>query len=214
MTTLQPSQAPSRGTDLLSRLRERTKELHTRAERHAVQSALVRGRASVGEYASYLQQLGHIHLALESELRVRLGEAVLAPVDEGQFRAGLAAADLKTLGVAGSEPPVAPVAAFAREVSALSSAELLGMQYVLEGSTNGGRFIARAVRGALPAGAQDASRYLDPYGDAQGTRWGAFCRGLLAISLTGEEQDRVIAGAEAMFRLMIETFDAMSPATA
>jgi heme oxygenase len=53
-----------------------------------------------------------------------------------------------------------------------SAAEALGMLYVLEGSTLGGRFIA----GALAArGVTDPDlAFLDPYGDETGARWRAF----------------------------------------
>ncbi len=53
-------------------------------------------------------------------------------------------------------------------------AEALGMLYVLEGSTLGGRFItgALAARGVIDPGLA----FLDPYRDQTGVRWRSFRR--------------------------------------
>jgi heme oxygenase len=200
--------------DLLGELRNRTKDLHTRAERHPIQAALVRGGATREAYAAYLAQLLHIHAALETVLAARATDPVLTPIEPGQFRAAAAADDLRELGIATIDEPVAPVAAFGARVGAAHPLELLGMQYVLEGSTNGGRYIAKAVgRGTgLPAGA--AIRYLDPYGDAQKDRWGSFCAAVIALDIRGEDLERVVSGAVAMFQLIIDTFDAMTASVA
>ena len=61
---------------------------------------------------------------------------------------------------------------------------LLGILYVLEGSTNGSKFIARKVRPAyeLPA-TGEGSAYLDPYGDVQPARWQEFKAAMDALNL-------------------------------
>lgn len=71
-----------------------------------------------------------------------------------------------------------------------SRAEALGMLYVLEGSTLGGRFIA----GALAArGVTDPDlAFLDPYGSATGARWRAFLT-VLAREVGADE--RLVADA-------------------
>lgn len=198
---------------VLAQLQAETRDLHTKAERHPIQAALVRGRASVEAYVLYLQQLGHIHAALEDELLARRGEALLSPVDPSRFRATLAAEDVRELGADGLSAPVGPVAAFSRELVDVPTLHLLGMHYVLEGSTNGGRFIARAVRRCLPLEAQSATRYLDPYGDEQGSIWGEYCRALASLPLSEADAALLLGGAEAMFRLIIDTFDAMESAS-
>ena len=195
---------------VLAELRERTGALHTQAERHPVQAALVRGQSGVGGYVSYLSQMWHIHEALENELGRRLGSAVLGPVKPDQFRAEAIVEDLATFDGAQIEPPVGPVMRFVTEVQELQDSELLGMHYVLEGSTNGGRFIAMAIRNGLGLEDERGTRYLDPYGEAQKVKWGAFCAALSGLSLDADERERVITGAERMFGLIIETFDAMT----
>ncbi|MFG0241451.1 MAG: biliverdin-producing heme oxygenase [Phycisphaerales bacterium JB054] len=198
------------GRPMLAELRERTGELHTQAERHPVQAALVRGQSGVGGYVSYLSQMWHIHAALENELGRRLGSAVLGPVATSQFRAEAIVEDLATFDGAQVEPPVEPVTRFVSAVQDLQDAALLGMHYVLEGSTNGGRFIAMAIRKGLGLEGERGTRYLDPYGEAQKATWGAFCAAMSELSLDAAERERVITGAERMFGLIIETFDAMT----
>ncbi|MFG0259691.1 MAG: biliverdin-producing heme oxygenase [Phycisphaerales bacterium JB041] len=195
---------------VLDEIRERTGPLHTQAERHPVQAALVRGQSGVEGYASYLGQMWHIHSALEGELGRRLDAAVLAPVTREQFRAEAIVEDLATFEGSQVEPPVEPVARFVAGVQDLHDSELLGMHYVLEGSTNGGRFIAMAVRKGLGLEGGRGTRYLDPYGEAQKEQWGRFCAAMGGLSLDATERERVITGAERMFGLIIETFDAMT----
>lgn len=194
---------------LLADLREKTKDLHAAAERHPVQAAMVRGQLGVDGYTAYLCQMWRIHTALEEELGRRLGSPVLAPVTADQFRADAIIEDLAALDRSAVDPAVEPVAGFVASVPRLSDAELLGMQYVLEGSTNGGRFIAMAVRKGLGLDGDRGTRYLDPYGEAQKARWGAFCAAMSGLASDDETDERVVLGAEAMFRLIIETFDAM-----
>ena len=195
---------------LLGELRSRTGVLHTQAERHPVQAALVRGQSGVVGYVAYLSQMWHIHSVLERELDGRLGSAVLAPVTRDQFRADAIVEDLAAFGGSPIEPVVEPIVRFESGVSTLTDAELLGMHYVLEGSTNGGRYIAMAVRKALGLEGDVGTRYLDPYGESQKARWGDYCGAMSGLSLDGAEQELVVRGAECMFGLIIETFDAMS----
>jgi len=81
---------------------------------------------------------------------------------------------------AGEDPPPAfPVP--------LTRAEALGMLYVLEGSTLGGRIILRALAGR---GVDDPNlAFLDPYGAETGARW----RGFLAVLSreTDDDEDRI-----------------------
>lgn len=207
------NRAPVEVCPLMVELRGQTRDLHTKAERHPVQAAMVRGQSGVDGYASYLSQMWHIHTALEGALARRMGSATLAPVNEDQFRADAIREDLTSFGRFEIEAPVEPVQRFATTVINASNEALLGMHYVLEGSTNGGRYIAKAIRKSL--GLVDGSqgtRYLDPYGEAQQARWGAFCAAMGRLTMSPEDRALVVAGAEDMFRLIIKTFDVMSDA--
>jgi heme oxygenase len=80
---------------------------------------------------------------------------------------------------------------------------LLGVLYVLEGSTNGSKYIARKVRPAyaLPENGE-GSAYLDPYGTAQPTRWQEFKAAMDGLNLPAGEVDQVVLAA-------MQTFDSI-----
>jgi len=81
-------------------------------------------------------------------------------------------------------------------IAASDELALLGMRYVLEGSNNGNRFIARAIRAGLPGA---PTRYLDPYGEAQRPRWVQFKADMDAVGFEAGQQDRIVAAAQEMF---------------
>jgi heme oxygenase len=80
-----------------------------------------------------------------------------------------------------------------------SRAEALGMLYVLEGSTLGGRFIvgALAARGVV----EPDLAFLDPYGKETGARWRAF---LVVLAREIGDEERLIEDA---CRGAVRTFD-------
>ena len=105
-----------------------------------------------------------MHRAAERLARPWLADVPTLDLD-GRERLGLVAADLDALELehpAEDEPP-APLA---------SRAEAMGVLYVLEGSTLGGRMIKKAVhaRGCDLTGLS----FLDPYGRDTGARWREF----------------------------------------
>lgn len=102
--------------------------------------------------------------------------------------------------------PLASTQAFLRHLGRLNGANawaLLGVWYVLEGSKNGGRHLAKAVARAFSGPNGAPTQYLDPYGDDQQTLWAAFKGGMDALPLD--------AGAKTMLqRVSAMTFDAVT----
>lgn len=92
--------------------------------------------------------------------------------------------------VAGPQPNAFPAPA--------NKAEALGMLYVLEGSTLGGRFILQRLS-ELGADVSDLA-FLDPYGGRTGERWRGFL-GILERETAGDERRIADActGASAAF---------------
>jgi heme oxygenase len=74
---------------------------------------------------------------------------------------------------------------------------------VLEGSTNGGRFIAPAVRRSMPLPPGAGTRYLDPHGDLTRERWASTKVALDAVPLTPAQHDKIVDAAQ-------RTFDAIT----
>ncbi len=196
-------------TDVMDRLKVETADLHTAAERHPFQAAMIRGNLGRAGYAAYLGQVLHVHRTLEGRLSsLRADARVAAVATDDRFRAAAIVEDLAALDGDGEAAPATPqTARLIETIDAAGVPELLGMLYVLEGSTNGGRFIAKAVGRSLGISPGPGLRYLDPYGDQQQARWASFKEDVRAASFSPDEHDRIIEGAKAMFRGLVEAFD-------
>lgn len=190
---------------VMARLKEATNELHTLAERSPFQSRLVRGAVERALYGRWLFQMLQVHDDLERRLGVLLGKrSDLAGVIRPElFQAPRLRADL---GV------VAPGAVFAdcdavrelrHDMAAASDANplsLLGFNYVVEGSKNGGRYIARSVRRALAIEPGRGDLYLDPHGETQPALWAQYRREMDAITFAETDVEAMIAAAKRMFQ--------------
>jgi heme oxygenase len=192
----------------MERMRDSTAELHASAERHPFQTAMVRGETSARDYAAWLGQMLLIHDALESRLAaLRARRPELAPVvRDDLFQAGRLRADLRHLGVTtDTHRPLESTAGFVdwiTRAAASAPAAMLGALYVLEGSKNGNRFIARAMKKRAAEGdasAVDAFGYLDPHGEAQRPLWLEFKQSMNALALEPAEADAMVAAARETF---------------
>jgi heme oxygenase len=83
---------------------------------------------------------------------------------------------------------------------------LLGALYVLEGSTNGGRFLARALRKSWGLD-KDGIAYFDPYGEEQPQKWASFRKKMDSASFDVAQQDAIVEMAKATFLAIAEVSD-------
>lgn len=191
---------------LMARLRAATRELHDLAEGHPLQKALAGGVLPQGTYAELLGQLWCVHGVLESCLR-RLAAAdtdVAGVVGVERFKEALLHDDLRFLGFDAAEvEPVEATVALTDSIAAtglIRPRALLGYHYVLEGSTNGGKYIARAVQRAYGFPPGRGTRYFDPYGAEQSQRWYSFKRDMDSIDFSPQDADAIVESAGEMFR--------------
>ena len=200
---------------IMGRLKAETAELHGRAESRPLQKRLVKGELSRDHYAAWLAQMYLVHRALEERIRdcADRHPAFAAVVRDRHQRAGHLEADLLHLG--GDAAAAEPLPATSRLVEAIETAAartpvaLLGMLYVLEGSTNGSKFIAAALRRAY--GLEHAGvSYLDPYGDRQKANWGEFKHDMDSTSFSEPESHAIIEAAKAIFAGVSEISDELA----
>lgn len=189
----------------MTELRTATAEHHERAEHHPFQRDLAKGRASVDLYASYLGQLLLVHRALWSALTLAASHdaRIAAVVEPWQHDEPRLLEDLASFGVdpcdVSPSPSTESLVAHIGRLAASNPVSLLGMHYVLEGSKNGGRFIAVNVRRAYALEGPAGTRYLDPYGEAPSARWQAFKASMDAQVFTSEEHRSMADAARGMF---------------
>ena len=151
---------------VLHRLKEATSNLHLEAETHV---RILAPDATRSEYVRYLRAMHGFHAPLE-QMFLGHGELAEAGFDaEGRCRkADWMRRDLRSVGDCADLRACENVP----EAKTLSSA--IGIAYVIEGSTLGGRFILAKLPPALAPLRGNATRYLEGYGGDTGSRWRAF----------------------------------------
>jgi heme oxygenase len=176
----------------------------------------VAGRLTREDYIAWLGQMLHVHAALEAPLRpLCAADPRFAPVTVEQFKEPYLVADLATLGVdLATIRPLPAVVRLGERIARDAGTEplrLLGYHYVLEGSNNGNRFLARRLRPALGLEPGAGDRYLDPYGEAQTERWRRFKADMTGVEYTDAEIDLLVAAARDMFAAIRDLSRELAP---
>lgn len=198
---------------IMLRLRSETRDLHTHAETRQLQQEISRGQVPQEAFAEYLGQLFLAHRGLEEALRSAAAEheAVAELATPERMRVPDLESDLAHYGRDTGE--LEPMPATARYLElidrTLESAPvtLLGALYVLEGSTNGGKFLARVLRQAWQVDGGAGLAYFDPYGEDQPRMWAEFRRQMDALDLSAEDRDGILTVARATFQAIADVSD-------
>ncbi|WP_237216295.1 biliverdin-producing heme oxygenase [Falsiroseomonas oryziterrae] len=168
-------------------LRGATEAVHLRLHAIPVFEALAEGRITRAAYAALLRRKLGFHAALEARLAEAPDLASLGVDLAARRRSHLLRADLAWLGVT-SEAEPAPLPRYD------TTAAALGALYVAEGSTLGGRHLARALDGLLPPG-MDGRRFLLGHGERHGEMWRTCCAAIERCGAEAEARARMIQGA-------------------
>lgn len=206
----QPPHASDGPETIMDRLKSQTWPLHQRAETAPQQKALLKGELPIEGYIEHLGQLYLLHDALETRLREAAATepAIAAVVKDYQFQVPYLLEDFAFFEVKADS--ISPTEHTQRMIDRINRAaeeaplKLLGMQYVLEGSNNGGRFIAMGIRKVYNLEPGKGDRYLDPYGEAQRGKWAEFKADMVAQNFTDEQEAHIMAGANELFLGMVE----------
>ena len=172
-------------------LRAATEAAHLRLHAIPVFQALAEGRLTRTAYAALLRRKLGFHMALEARLAQAPSLAGFGLDVAARRRTHLLRADLAWLGAA-AEAPLAPLPRFVTAEAAL------GGLYVAEGSTLGGRQLARALDAILPPG-EDGRRFLLGHGAQHGAMWRACCDAIEAAGAGPAARAAMTEGALATF---------------
>lgn len=199
------------GGGIMARLKSETDELHTRAERHPIMHAMISGEQPAAVFAAHLQQLLLVHHRIESvldDLRLRL-PLIAGLYDDRHRKTHLLRNDLAHFGVSADRAePLDATAKFLEDLESLgldNPLAWLGAWYVLEGSANGGKFIAKVLE-RRPEFVGGLS-YLLPYGDRQPAMWAEFKTTMNEAELSVDDQQALIDAASATFGGIIDICD-------
>lgn len=191
--------------DVMDLLRESTSELHNSAEANEFQHQLGSGKVDKGNLSRYLQQLYLMHRTI-SRLIVQAKPAnnALSHVVQDYHLDNTCI--LNDLAYFGSETDnVEPLQATAKLIESMNqtaknnAAGLLGYLYVLEGSTNGAKFIAKALKNGLALPEEAGATYFDRYGDKQRQRWMAFKQAMNELDFSETERAELVENARETF---------------
>lgn len=166
---------------------------------------LMGGTLPKSAFTIALAQMLGLHQALEQSLTdcKTVHPALGAMYDDTRSKVALLRADLETHGLDPDHAPILPITqAYIERIERLAQQEpigLLGPLYVLEGSNNGNRFIAKGIRRAYQLEGDAGTRYFDPYGESQPANWRAFKAAINEAVNDGAEQNIVIREAQACF---------------
>ncbi|MGF1573524.1 MAG: biliverdin-producing heme oxygenase [Sumerlaeia bacterium] len=192
-------------TPPMHQIKEGTWDMHKQAEGQALEQHLINGTLPKDKYVENIGQRYLVHARMDSLLRkAREVEPRLAEiVEDSQFHTDSAKIDLQFFGIVPEEveplPATVNFLAIAQQAYEEKPLYLLGIHYVLEGSTNGARFIAKSLRKAYALEGMNGTHLLDPYGEQQRSNWMRFVTTANAQEFTAEEMERIIHYARLTF---------------
>lgn len=179
---------------LRAKLKGSTQAAHTQIESNPVLAKLTRPGLSVSDYRAILRSYYGFFVALENQF-LRDGASRLIVDFSQRLRAPRLAHDLKGLGMSDADIKASPRAALLP--STASSSALLGVMYVMEGSTLGGMIIAKGLQAYDFFTPETGSFFLaDP--QATSLRWKSFIEVL--ENTPGLDEAAVVSSASQTFR--------------
>ncbi len=196
-------------------LKEATRELHDLAEHGPFNKNLIMGRLPLSAYVDSLGQTYLIHRALEAQIR-RNRNAVPALdliVRDYQYQEPYLLEDLAYFGRdVEAITPLAPTVGFIQYINDVADsrpAALLGIHYVFEGSNNGSKYIANALRRSYQLEGVSGLKYFDPYGDEQRRYWETFKEDMGKAEISLEDRAAIVNAACETFKAVIAVHQAL-----
>ena len=195
--------------EIMLRLKIETKPLHDSTETHQFQKVLGTGKIKRSDYISYLEQLFLIHSNLAEKLKERSSDPKIGSVLKDRHTCVLALSeDLSCFAVATEK--IVPLKATEKfinkieEIAQESAISLLGILYVLEGSTHGAKYMAKNLRAGLNLIDRNGSSYFDRYGEEQMNFWLQFKKDMNNQPFTEKEKSEIINLAKETFNTFSE----------
>ena len=96
-------------------------------------------------------------------------------------------------------------------IGIITPAFALGIMYVMEGSTLGGRFILKNINEALGYTGETGAQYFAGYGNATGSRWKNFINQMAQYEEENNNGEEIIDGANYAFDTINKYFFENTP---
>lgn len=189
----------------LERLKKNTSQSHTHLENLPVSLSIVNPAVTKQEYAHYLMLMHDIVKDAEENIFPVL-QNIIPDINE-RAKAQSIENDLSTLGIniAGFKKPLSS------KLTNTSAAFVMGIMYVIEGSTLGGRYILKNITEALGYTANEGAEYFAGYGNATGSNWKSFLNLLVKFEKDYNCEEEIVNGATFAFDQITRHFTENSP---
>lgn len=190
---------------ITTRLKDDNWALHQIAERQETPGSMIKGTMPIDGYIEVLKQQFLVNSAMDEALETILATnpTIASFVLQEQMLTQYLAEDLRFFEI--DTEDLEPALGAQRfidhiESNASNPLHLLGLHYVRLGACNGNTFVARVVRKAYAMDdAHLGTRYLDPFGSAQRSKWIAFKSSLDAMTLDSTQQDQLFEGTRSAY---------------
>lgn len=195
-TTFFMNVEPTSSLLFLDNLRTKTADSHVFLESLPVSKSIVDPTISLQSYGLYLNLMLDVTLALEKEI-FPLIDGFVENLPERKKSHALAK-DLDAIDVKRTSRD------FSFGNNKIAPAFAMGIMYVLEGSTLGGRFILKNVAENLRLDETNGASYFSGYGNKTGSFWKNFLANLMAFETSHNAENEIIEGADFAFKKIAE----------
>lgn len=186
-------------TDFMARLRAATAHAHRELEQIPISAALLQPTLTDAVYFEYLSLMREVVADAEQHIFPQLH--IYIPDSQKRLKTRWLDRDL-AFGNLKPDMQSRPLS----ERGLFSDAFAMGIFYVIEGSTLGGRFILRNVEQTLGRNADNGAAYFYGYGNQTGSYWKTFLESLTAYATDSDQTDAIVDGAVFAFKAIHQHF--------
>lgn len=189
---MEQTKAVTRGELFLAKLRTTTLPAHKQLESLPLSEKIISPDITKEEYALYLALMSRIVADIEQHIFPQIAD--ILPDIAQRRKSELIQADLQFLS------PEQTFTDFPLQDTGytFSPSFAMGLMYVIEGSTLGGRVILKNTEKTLGFNADEGGKYFAGYGARTGPLWKSFIETYTTFAETHNEEE-IIAGAELAF---------------
>jgi heme oxygenase len=177
----------------LKNLRQETAESHKRLEDNFYSKTILEPSVQLIDYQTYIAKLYGIVAACENEVFPHLQQ--LLPDLDQRLKSQHIIDDLTSTGIAAQTIENLPVSSFKIH----STAQAMGMMYVVEGSTLGGMVLYKHISKVLGLSASSGASYFYGYGQQTGSMWKRFVSAMAAYAVEHNCEEEMISAATQTF---------------
>ena len=182
-------------------LRQATNTVHQKLEGLPISRSLMNDRITLEQYLFYLQCMKDVVSFFDDVILPQIKQVLEDAPARRKLPAIVQDIQLLQKKVRCGKPLVPLVIP---EVTGIAKA--LGMAYVIEGSTLGGRIILKHIAAKLHLNSLDGASFFDGYGQQTGTMWKLFMQTLSEYAIREQQEQKIIDGAVECFVMIHSHF--------